>query len=98
MWFARGTDEPATSMEVRLLSDLSRGLVPKQIASVLVGCRTIPLWRNQLCMITITSGRSRFRDTVRGQWRGVQEGTPSSKARAKGFDGGSPTHLFAKIG
>jgi len=41
MWFARGTDEPATSMEVRLLIDLSRGLVPKQIASVLVGFRTI---------------------------------------------------------
>jgi len=48
MWFARGTDEPATSMEVKLLSDLSRGLVPKQIASVLVGFRTRPLWRNQL--------------------------------------------------
>jgi len=32
MWFARRTDEPATSMEVRLLSDLSRGLVPNQIA------------------------------------------------------------------
>jgi len=48
MWFSRGTDEPATSMEVRLLSDLSRGLVPKQIASVLVGFRTRPLWRNQL--------------------------------------------------
>jgi len=47
MWFARGT-ERATSMEVRLLSDLSRGLVPKQIASVLVGFRTRPLWRNQL--------------------------------------------------
>ena len=31
---------PATSMEVSLLSDLSRGLVPKQIASVLVGFRT----------------------------------------------------------
>jgi len=48
MWFARGTNEPATSMEVRLLSDLSRGLVPKQITSVLVGFRTRPLWRNQL--------------------------------------------------
>jgi len=48
MWFARGTDKPATAMEVRLLSDLSRGLVPKQIASVLVGLRTLPLWRNQL--------------------------------------------------
>jgi len=46
MWFARGTDELATSMEVRLLSDLSRGLVPKQIASVIVRIR--PLWRNQL--------------------------------------------------
>jgi len=48
MWFARGTDEPVTSLEVRLLSDLSRGLVPKQIASVLVGLRTRPLWRKQL--------------------------------------------------
>jgi len=48
MWFARGTDEPATSMKVRLLSDLSRRLVPKQIASVFVGFRTRPLWRNQL--------------------------------------------------
>jgi len=48
MWFARDTDEPATSMEVRLLSDLSRGLVLKQIASVLFGLRTRPLWRNQL--------------------------------------------------
>jgi len=25
MWFARGIDEPATSIEVRLLSDLSQG-------------------------------------------------------------------------
>jgi len=25
MWFARKTDEPATSMEVKLLSDLSKG-------------------------------------------------------------------------
>jgi len=48
MWFTRGTDEPATSMEVMLLGDLSRGLVLKQIASVLVGFRTRPLWRNQL--------------------------------------------------
>ena len=45
---ARVTEEPATSMEVKLLSNLSRGLVPKQIASVLVGFRTRPLWRNQL--------------------------------------------------
>jgi len=28
--------------------NLSRGLVPKQIASVLVGFRTRPLWMNQL--------------------------------------------------
>ena len=35
-------------MEVRLLSDLSRGLVQKQIASVSVGFRTRPLWRNRL--------------------------------------------------
>jgi len=48
MWFARGTDEPATSMEVRLLSDLSRGLVPKQIVSVLVGFGIRSLWSNQL--------------------------------------------------
>jgi len=48
MWFAIGTDEPATSMEVRLLSDLSRGLLPNKFASVLVGFRTRPLWRNQL--------------------------------------------------
>jgi len=48
MWFARETDEPATSMDVRLLSDLSRGLVLKQIASVFVGFRTRPLWMNQL--------------------------------------------------
>jgi len=40
MWFARGTDEPATSMKVRLLSDLSQELVPKQFALVLVGFRT----------------------------------------------------------
>jgi len=48
MWFARGTDEPATLMEVRLLRDLSRRLVPKQIALVLVGFTTRLLWRNQL--------------------------------------------------
>jgi len=35
-------------MEVRLESDWSRGLVPKQITSALVGFRTIPLWMNQL--------------------------------------------------
>jgi len=35
-------------MEVRLESDWSRGLVPKEIASVLVGFRTRPLWMNQL--------------------------------------------------
>jgi len=31
-------------MEVRLDSDWSRGLVPKQIASVLNGFKTRPLW------------------------------------------------------
>jgi len=42
MWFARGTDEPATSMKVRLLSDLSRGMVPKQTDSELDHCgRTV---------------------------------------------------------
>jgi len=40
---ARGTDVPATSMEVRLHSDWSHGLVPKQIASVLVVFRNRPL-------------------------------------------------------
>ena len=42
-WLDKGTDAPATSMEVRLLSDFTRGLVPKQIASVLDGLRTRPL-------------------------------------------------------
>ena len=36
-WLARGTDAPATSMKVRSPSDFSRGLVPRQIASVLDG-------------------------------------------------------------
>jgi len=57
MWFARGTHEPATSMEVRLLSDLSRGVVPKQIASVLVGFRTRPLWRNRCKGKKYTAGK-----------------------------------------
>jgi len=35
-------------MEVRLENDWIPGLVPKQIASVLVGFKTRPLWRNQL--------------------------------------------------
>jgi len=38
-----------------------------------------------------------FHDTVRGPWRGVREGTPSSKARANGFGSGSLNNLFAKI-
>ena len=42
-WLDRGTDAPATTMEVRSLSDFTRGLVPKQIASVLDGLRTRPL-------------------------------------------------------
>ena len=42
-WLARGTDTPATSMKVRSLSDFSRGLVPRQIASVFDGLRTRPL-------------------------------------------------------
>jgi len=37
------TDVPATSMEVRLESDWSCEMVPKQIASVYVGFKTIPL-------------------------------------------------------
>jgi len=35
-------------MEVRLESDWSCGLVPKQIVSVLAGFTNRPLWMNQL--------------------------------------------------
>ena len=44
----RETD-PATSIEVRLLGDFSRELGPKQIASVLVGLRTIDRCEETSC-------------------------------------------------
>jgi len=52
------------------------------------------IWK---CMITITRGGSRFRDTGRVPWRRVLEGTPSSKVRVKGFGGSSLTHILRKL-
>jgi len=48
-------------------------------------------------MVTITSGGSRLCHTERGHGEGFREGTPSPKARAKWFGGGSPTHFLRKL-
>jgi len=44
MWFARGADEPATSMEVRLLSDLNLTMQRRLGAVNLGPCEVLKIY------------------------------------------------------